>query len=254
LGRTTVDSTVRLWPSSMKKQPTYKRILIKLSGEVLAGEEGIGIEPAVVRELAKEIKELKDLAIEIAVVIGGGNLIRGIEAAEYDLDRVSADHVGMLTTVINGLALCAVLERHGVATSIQSAVAVGEMVAPYVRRNALRDLQGDKVVIFVGGTGNPYFTTDTAAALRALEIEAEIILKATKVDGVYDSDPLKNSAAVKFDRISYQEVLQKRLGVMDATAISLCMEHHLPVVVFNIRGHGNMRRIIVGEKEGTLIN
>jgi uridylate kinase len=238
----------------MTKQPTYKRIVIKLSGEVMAGDEGVGIEPAVVRELAEEIKELKSLTVEIAVVIGGGNLIRGIEAAEYDLDRVTADHVGMLTTVINGLALSAVLERQGIATSIHSAVGVGEMVAPYVRRNALRDLQEGKVVIFVGGTGNPYFTTDTAAALRALEIEAEIILKATKVDGVYDSDPLKNSAAVKFDRISYQEVLQQRLGVMDATAISLCMEHRLPVVVFNITGKGNMQRIILGEKEGTLIS
>jgi uridylate kinase len=238
----------------MKKQPTYKRILIKLSGEVLAGQERVGLEPTAIGELAEEIKELRGLGVEVAVVIGGGNLIRGIKAAEYDLDRVTADHVGMLTTIINGLALSAVLERQGVATSIQSAMAVQAIVPPYVRRNALRDLQEGKVVIFVGGTGNPYFTTDTAAALRALEIEAEIILKATKVDGVYDSDPLKNSAAVKFDRIPYQEVLQKRLGVMDATAISLCMEHHLPVVVFNIGGQGNMRRIILGEKEGTLIN
>jgi uridylate kinase len=238
----------------MTKQPIYKRILIKLSGEVLAGEEDVGIQPAVVRELAEEIKELKGLEVEIAVVIGGGNLIRGIEAAEYGLDRVTADHVGMLTTIINGLALRDVLERRGVATSVQSAVAVGEMVAPYVRGNALSDLREGKVVIFVGGTGNPYFTTDTAAALRALEIQAEIILKATKVDGVYDSDPVKNSAAVKFDSITYQEVLQKRLGVMDATAISLCMEHHLPVVVFNIGGRGNMQRIILGEKEGTLIS
>jgi uridylate kinase len=252
--RRTVDITVRLWPSSMKKQPTYKRIVIKLSGEVMAGEEGVGIEPAVVRELADEIKELKGLGVEIAVVVGGGNLIRGIEAAEYDLDRVTADQVGMLTTIINGLALRDVLERRGVATSIQSAVVVAEMVAPYVRSNALRDLGEGKVVIFVAGTGNPYFTTDTAAALRALEIEAEIILKATKVDGVYDSDPVKNSGAVKFDSISYQEVLQKRLGVMDATAISLCMEHHLPVVVFNIGGRGNMHKIVLGEKEGTLIS
>ncbi len=238
----------------MKKQPTYKRILIKLSGEVLAGEEGVGIEPAIVRELAEEIKNLKGVGVEIAVVIGGGNLIRGIEAAKYGLDRVTADHVGMLTTIINGLALSAVLEKQGVATSVQSAIAVGEMVAPYVRSNALSDVRKGKVVIFVGGTGNPYFTTDTAAALRALEIQAEVILKATKVDGVYDSDPAKNSEAVKFDSISYQEVLQKRLGVMDAAAISLCMEHHLPVIVFNIKGKGNMQRIILGEKEGTLIS
>lgn len=238
----------------MKKQPTYKRILIKLSGEVMAGEEGVGIEPTAVGKLAEEIKELRGLEVEIAVVIGGGNLIRGVEAAEYDLERVTADQLGMMTTIINGLALRDVLERRGLSTSVQSAVPVGEMVSSYVRSNALRDLQEGKVVIFVGGTGNPYFTTDTAAALRALEIEAEIILKATKVDGVYDSDPVENPAAIKFDGISYQEVLQKRLRVMDATAISLCMEHHLPVVVFNIGGRGNMQRIILGEKEGTLIS
>ncbi|OGP52652.1 MAG: UMP kinase [Deltaproteobacteria bacterium RBG_13_52_11] len=238
----------------MKKRPTYKRIVIKLSGEVMAGEGGVGIEPAALRELAEEIKELRDLEVEIAVVIGGGNLIRGTQAAEYDLERVTADQVGMLTTIINGLALRDVLERRGVPTSVQSAVPVGETVTPYVHRYALRDLREGKVVIFVGGTGNPYFTTDTAASLRALEIGAEIILKATKVDGVYDSDPFENPAAVKFDTISYQEVLQRRLCVMDATAISLCMDHQLPLVVFNIGAKGNMRRIILGEKEGTLIS
>ena len=238
----------------MKKQLTYKRILIKLSGEVMAGEEGVGIEPTAVGKLAEEIKELRGLEVEIAVVIGGGNLIRGVEAAEYDLERVTADQVGMLTTIINGLALRDVLERRGIPTSVHSAVAIGEMVASYVRSNALKDLNEGKVVIFVGGTGNPYFTTDTAAALRALEIQAEIILKATKVDGVYDSDPVENPMAVKFDSISYQEVLQKRLRVMDATAVSLCMEHHLPVIVFNSGVRGNMLRIILGEKAGTLIS
>lgn len=246
--------TPRLGPPSMKKHTTYKRILMKLSGEVLAGEKGIGIVPAAVGELAEELKGLRGLGVEIAVVIGGGNLIRGVEAAEYDLDRVTADQVGMLTTIINGLALGDALEKRGVPTSVQSAIPVGEMVASYVRSNALRDLTEGKVVIFVGGTGNPYFTTDTAAALRALEMQAEIILKATKVDGVYDSDPVGNPAAVKFDSISYQEVLQKRLRVMDATAISLCMEHHLPVIVFNSGVRENMQRIVSGEREGTLIS
>jgi uridylate kinase len=238
----------------MKKQPIYKRILIKLSGEVLAGEGGVGINPAALREMAEEIQGLRGLEVEVAVVIGGGNLIRGAQAAEYDLERVTADQLGMLTTIINGLALQDALERRGNPTSVQSAVPVGEMVTPYVRSNALKDLEEGKVVIFVGGTGNPYFTTDTAASLRALEIGAEIILKATKVDGVYDCDPLENPAAVKFDTISYQQVLQRRLRVMDATAISLCMEHQLPLVVFNSGVRGNMQRIILGEKEGTLIS
>jgi len=220
----------------------------------MAGEAGVGIEPAALRELAEEIKELRGLKVEIAVVIGGGNIIRGAQAAEYDLERVTADQVGMLTTIINGLALQDALERREIPTSVQSAVPVGAMAIPYVRSHALRDLKEGKVVIFVGGTGNPYFTTDTAASLRALEIGAEIILKATKVDGVYDADPLENPAAVKFDTISYQEVLLRRLRVMDATAISLCMEHQLPLIVFNSGVRGNMQRIILGEKEGTLIS
>ena len=220
----------------------------------MAGQERVGLEPAAVGELAEEIKELRGLGVEIALVIGGGNLIRGVKASEYALDRVTADHVGMLTTIINGLALRDALQRRGIPAAIHSAVPVGEMVASYVRSHALRDLKGGKLVIFVGGTGNPYFTTDTAAALRALEIKADIILKATKVDGVYDSDPVENPSAVKFDSISYQEVLRRRLQVMDATAISLCMEHHLPVIVFNSGVRGNMRRIVSGEKEGTLIS
>ena len=238
----------------MRDQPTYKRILIKLSGEVMTGEGGVAIEPAALRGVAEEIRELKKLRIEMALVVGGGNLIRGSQIANDDIERVTADQLGMLTTIMNGLALRDVLEKQGVSTSVQSAVAVGDMVTPYVRAHALKDLKEGKVVIFVGGTGNPYFTTDTAASLRALEIGAEIIFKATKVDGVYDSDPLENSAAVKFDTISYQEVLQRRLRVMDATAISLCMDHQLPLVVFNIGVRGNMRRIILGEKKGTLIS
>jgi uridylate kinase len=238
----------------MREQPTYKRILIKLSGEVMTGKGGAEIEPAALGGLAEEIKELRELRVEMAVVVGGGNLIRGAQAANDNIERVTADQLGMLATIMNGLAMRDVLEKRGVPTSVQSAVAVGAMVTPYVRAHALRDLNEGKVVIFVGGTGNPYFTTDTTASLRALEIGAEVILKATKVDGVYDSDPLENPAAVKFDRISYQEVLQRRLRVMDATAISLCMDHQLPVVVFNIGIRGNMRRIILGEKEGTLIS
>jgi len=238
----------------MSKQPTYKRILIKLSGEVMAGEGGIGIEPTALEELAEELADLKTLEVAIAVVVGGGNLIRGTQADRYNIDRVTADYVGMLTTIINGLALGDALEKKDVATSVQSAVSVGEFVSPYVRSDARRDLQMGKVVIFVGGTGNPFFSTDTAASLRALEIGAEIILKATKVDGVYDADPVTHPGAVKFDTISYTEVLQRRLQVMDATAVSLCMEHRLPLVVFDIGARGAMRRIILGEKKGTLIH
>jgi uridylate kinase len=238
----------------MSKQPAYKRILVKLSGEVMAGGGGTGIEPAALEELAGELADLKRSEVEAAVVVGGGNLIRGIQANRYNIDRVTADYAGMLATIINGLALGGALERKGVSTSVQSAVSVGEFVSPYVRSHALRDLQAGKMIIFVGGTGNPFFSTDTTASLRALEIGAEIILKATKVDGVYDADPVKHPEAVKFDTISYAEVLQRRLQVMDATAISLCMEHRIPLVVFDIGAKGEMQRIIQGEKKGTLIH
>jgi len=238
----------------MRQKPTYKRVLLKLSGEVMTGEGGAGIEPAALGRLSEEIKELRELRVEMAVVVGGGNLIRGAQAAGDDIERVTADQLGMLATIMNGLTLRDVLEKRGVPTSVQSAVAVGTMVTPYERAHALRDLDEGKVLILVGGTGNPYFTTDTTASVRALEIGAEIILKATKVDGVYDSDPVENSAAVKFDHISYQEVLKRRLRVMDATAISLCMDHQLPLVVFNVGARGTMRRIILGEKDGTLIS
>ncbi|MBW2038279.1 MAG: UMP kinase [Deltaproteobacteria bacterium] len=237
----------------MREKSKYKRILIKLSGEIMTGEEGVGIDPAALRALAQEIKELGELGIEMVLVIGGGNLIRGAQAADYGIERVTADQMGMLTTIINGLSLRDVLEEAGVSTSLQSALPVGGLVAPYVRDHALRDLKEKKVIIFVGGTGSPFFTTDTAASLRALELGSEIILKATKVDGVYDSDPLENPAAIKFNHISYQEILQRRLQVMDFTAISLCMDNQLPLVVFNIGARGSMKRIILGGKEGTLI-
>jgi uridylate kinase len=237
----------------MQEIPKYKRVLIKLSGEVMAGEGRVGIDPTSLRSLALEIKELHDLSVEIALVIGGGNLIRGANATGYDIERVTADQVGMLTTIINGLFLRDLLERIGISTTLQSALPIGEMVAPYERVSAIKDLRDKKVVILVGGIGNPFFTTDTAASLRALEIGAEIILKATKVEGVYDSDPLKNPAAVKFDYIPYEEVLQRNLRVIDSTAIALCMEHKLSLVVFNVGVRGNMRKIILGEKEGTFI-
>jgi len=237
----------------MQEIPKYKRVLIKLSGEVMAGEGRVGIDPTSLRSLALEIKELHDLSVEIALVIGGGNLIRGASATGYDIERVTADQVGMLTTIINGLFLRDLLERIGISTTLQSAVPIGEMVAPYERVSAIKDLRDKKVVILVGGLGNPFFTTDTAASLRALEIGVEIILKATKVEGVYDSDPLKNPSAVKFDYIPYEEVLQRNLRVIDSTAIALCMEHKLSLVVFNVGVRGNMKKIILGEKEGTFI-
>ncbi|UCC66052.1 MAG: UMP kinase [Deltaproteobacteria bacterium] len=218
----------------MRERPKYNRILVKLSGEVMTGEGGAGINPAALQALAEEIKEVRDLGLEIALVIGGGNLIRGAQASDYGIERVTADQVGMLATIINGLALRDVLEEIGVPTSLQSALPIGEVVGPSVRAHALRDLKEKKVVIYVGGIGNPFFTTDTAASLRAMEIGAEIILKATKVDGVYDSDPLENPMAVKFNYISYHDLLQKRLRVMDSSAISLCMDNQLPLVVFNI--------------------
>lgn len=237
----------------MVEKPRYKRIVVKMSGEALTTRGTTGIEPRALRRVAEEFMELQDLKVDTAVVVGGGNLIRGAQAADDNIERVTADQVGMLSTIVNGLVLRDILEKHGVPSSLHSAVAVGTIAASYVRGQALKDLKEGKVVIFVAGTGHPYFTTDTAASLRALEIGAEIILKATKVDGVYDADPQENPEAIKFDRISYQEVLQRRLRVVDATAISLCMEHRLPLVVFNIEGRGNMRRIILGEKEGTLI-
>ena len=236
----------------MKRIP-YKRILLKISGEVLTGEGGFGIDPSVIRQIAGEIKEVKTLGVEIAIVIGGGNIFRGMAASSRGMDRVSADHMGMLATILNGIALQDALEKMGVQTRLQTAIEMRELAEPFIRRRAIRHLEKGRVVIFAGGTGNPYFTTDTTASLRAMEIGAEAILKATKVDGVYDSDPMVNRRARKYDELTYLDVLKKQLKVMDATAISLCMDHQIPIIVFNLKKKGNIRRVILGEKVGTKV-
>ena len=236
----------------MKRIP-YKRILLKISGEVLTGEGGFGIDPSVIRQIAGEIKEVKTLGVEIAIVIGGGNIFRGMAASSRGMDRVSADHMGMLATILNGIALQDALEKMGVQTRLQTAIEMRELAEPFIRRRAMRHLEKGRVVIFAGGTGNPYFTTDTTASLRAMEIGAEAILKATKVDGVYDSDPMVNRRARKYDELTYLDVLTKQLKVMDATAISLCMDHQIPIIVFNLKKKGNIRRVILGEKVGTKV-
>lgn len=231
----------------------YKRILLKLSGEALMGDKGYGIDSSTVRFMASEIKEVAKMGVEVAVVIGGGNIFRGVEASVKGMERASADYMGMLATVINALALQNALEKVGVPTRVQSAIEMRELAEPYIRRRAIRHLEKGRVVIFAAGTGNPYFTTDTAAALRAMEIGAEVILKATKVDGVYSSDPMKDPTARKFSTIGYIDVLKKGLAVMDSTAISLCMDNSLPIVVFNLRGKGNIKKIILGKRIGTIV-
>jgi uridylate kinase len=236
----------------MKRTP-YKRILLKISGEVLTGEGGFGIDPSVIRQIAGEIKEVKTLGMEIAIVIGGGNLFRGVAASSKGMDRVSADHMGMLATVINGIALQDALEKMGVQTRLQTAIEMRQLAEPFIRRRAMRHLEKGRVVIFAGGTGNPYFTTDTTASLRAMEIGANAILKATKVDGVYDADPMVDSRARRYDELTYLDVLKKKLKVMDSTAISLCMDHQIPIIVFNLKKKGNIRRVIQGEKVGTIV-
>lgn len=231
----------------------YKRIMLKISGEALMGDKGYGIDPVVINTIANEIKEVYKLGIQIAVVIGGGNIFRGIAASAKGMERASADYMGMLATVLNGLALQDALEKRGVLTRVQTAIEMRELAEPYIRRRAIRHLEKKRVVIFAAGTGNPYFTTDTAASLRAMEIGAEVILKGTKVNGVYDSDPMKNKNAKKFDKLNYLDVLQKGLKVMDATAISLCMDNSLPIIVFNLKKSGNIKRIVLGEKIGTIV-
>lgn len=226
---------------------------MKLSGEALMGDKGYGIDSATVHYMASEIKGVARMGVEIAVVIGGGNIFRGVEASVKGMERASADYMGMLATVINALALQNALEKIGVHTRVQSAIGMQELAEPYIRRRAMRHLEKGRVVIFAAGTGNPYFTTDTAAALRAMEIGAEIILKATKVDGVYSSDPMKDPTAKRFVTISYIDVLRKGLSVMDSTAISLCMDNNLPITVFNLRGKGNIKRIVQGKRVGTLV-
>ncbi len=235
------------------KKPAYKRVLLKLSGEAMMGVQGFGIEPATVDFLASEIKNTASLGVELSVVIGGGNIFRGIEAATLGMERVTADYMGMLATSINALALQNALEQAGVDTRVLSAIDMREVSEPYVRRRALRHMEKGRVVIFSAGTGNPYFSTDTAAALRAVEVDAEIILKATKVDGVYSDDPVKNPKAKKYDRITYIDVLKQNLHVMDSTAISLCMDNSLPIMVFNIRDKGNIQKAVMGERIGTYI-
>ena len=231
----------------------YKRIMLKISGEALMGEKGYGIDPVVINTIANEIKEVYKLGIQIAVVIGGGNIFRGLVASASGMERASADYMGMLATVLNALALQDALEKRGVLTRVQTAIEMRELAEPYIRRRAIRHLEKKRVVIFAAGTGNPYFTTDTAASLRAMEIGAEVILKGTKVNGVYDSDPMKNKNAKKFDKLNYLDVLQKGLKVMDATAISLCMDNSLPIIVFNLKKSGNIKRIVLGEKVGTIV-
>jgi len=218
------------------------------------GDQNFGVSPKVIKYVAEEVRSVFDLGLEIAIVVGGGNIFRGIAASAYGMDRVSADHMGMLATVINSLALQDALEEKGIQTRVQTAISMHEVAEPYIRRRAIRHLEKGRVVVFAAGTGNPYFTTDTAAVLRAKEVHADILLKATKVDGIYDSDPVENKQAKFIKQISYREVLEKRLNIMDMTAISLAMDNHLPVVVFNLRTKGNIRRFVCGEDIGTRIN
>jgi uridylate kinase len=231
----------------------YKRVILKITGEVLAGEREYGIEPKTVRLFVEQIKEIHGLGCEVAVVIGGGNILRGAEASEHGIDRASADYMGMLATVINSIALQDSLEKIGVSTRVMSAIEMRQVCELYIRRRAVRHLEKGRVVIFAGGTGNPFFTTDTTASLRAMEIGAEVILKATKVQGVYDSDPARNPKAKLFRELTHMEVLSKELRVMDSTAISLCMENRLPIVVFNVMEPGNIRKVVCGRKIGTLV-
>lgn len=234
-------------------RPSYKRVLLKLSGEALAGEQGFGINPAIIQDIARGVGAAHETGVELGIVIGGGNIVRGVAASASGMDRASADYMGMLGTCINALALQDALEKIGVFTRVQSAIEMAEIAEPYIRRRAIRHLEKKRVVIFAAGTGNPYFTTDTAAALRAMEIDAEVIMKATKVNGVYDKDPNKHNDAVMFDELSYLEVLSKRLQVMDSTAISLCMDNSLPILTFSLKDPKNILRAVKGEKIGTLV-
>ncbi len=234
-------------------RPKYQRILLKLSGEALMGSRPFGLDPGVISRIAEEIREVRDLGVQVAMVIGGGNIYRGLAGTESGIDRVTGDHMGMLATVINSLALQNGLETAGVHTRVMSALEIRQVAEPYIRRRAVRHLEKGRVIIFAAGTGNPYFTTDSAAALRAMEVRAEVILKATRVDGVYSADPKKDPAAKKFDSITYLEVLEKGLKVMDSTAISLCMDNHLPILVFNLTTPGNIRRVVMGEAIGSIV-
>jgi uridylate kinase len=233
--------------------PRYQRVLLKLSGEALMGGQGYGVDPRTADRIAGEIEEIHSIGVQVAATVGGGNIIRGISVSAAGMDRVSGDYMGMLATVINALALQNALEKRGVFTRVQSAIEMKEVAEPYIRRRAIRHLEKGRVVIFAAGTGNPYFSTDTAAALRAIEIGAEAILKATRVDGIYDADPVSNPSASLIENISYLEVLEKGLRVMDTTAITLCMENKLPIVVFNLLRHGNIRDVVLGARVGSII-
>jgi len=232
----------------------FKRILLKLSGEALAAGQGFGVDTARVHEIAAELAEVRELGVQIAIVVGGGNFFRGVAEQAKEMDRVSADHMGMLATVINALALQDALEKQGVHTRVQSAIEMNQVAEPFVRRRAIRHLEKERIVIFAGGTGNPYFSTDTAASLRAMEIKADVILKATKVDGVYDADPMVVKTAKKFTEITYMDVLKQGLKVMDSTAISLCKDNSLPIVVFSLNERGNIKKVVTGEKIGSLVS
>ncbi len=234
--------------------PIFKRILLKLSGEALAATQGFGVDPIRIHEVAAELADVHALGIQIAIVVGGGNFFRGVAQQAKDMDRVSADHMGMLATVINALALQDAMEKQGVHTRVQSAIEMNQVAEPFIRRRAIRHLEKERIVIFAGGTGNPYFSTDTAASLRAMEIKADAILKATKVDGIYDADPMVFKDAKKFAEISYMEVLRQGLKVMDSTAISMCKDNNLPIIVFNLNRHGNIKRVVTGEKIGSLVS
>ena len=231
----------------------FKRILLKLSGEALLGEQGYGVDPIMASKVAEEVKEVQELGVEVAIVIGGGNIFRGLSAAAQGMERVSGDLMGMLATVINAIALQDALEKLNVYTRVVSAIEMREVAEPFIRRRAIRHLEKRRVVIFAAGTGNPYFSTDTAAALRAMEIKAEVILKATKVDGIFDADPVKVKSAAMFSEIRYMDVLRRGLQVMDTTAISLCMDNSLPIIVFNLLQSGNIKRVVLGEKIGTVV-
>ena len=234
--------------------PSYQRILLKLSGEALMGNQTYGVDPAVTTRIAEDVAEIQALGVQTAIVIGGGNIFRGLAASARGMDRATADYMGMLATVINALALQDALEQHDIPTRVLTAIEMRAVAEPFIRRRAIRHLEKGRVVVFAAGTGNPYFTTDTAAALRAMEIRAEVILKATKVDGIYSADPVKDAGAERYDRISYLQVLQQRLQVMDATAISLCMDNKLPIVVFNMNEPGNIRRVVMGDPVGTTVS
>jgi uridylate kinase len=248
-----IKVVIRMHAMKTAKRPKYSRILLKLSGEALGGPMGLNISPEAVAGMAAQIREVRDLGVQVVIVVGGGNIFRGLSGSKRGIERATGDYMGMLATIINGLALQDALEKIGVPTRVQSAISMSQVAEPFIRRRAVRHLEKGRVVIFGGGTGNPYFSTDTAAALRANEIGAEVVLKATKVDGIYDSDPKENPKAKRYSQIRYAEALQKQLKVMDSTAFSLCMDNKMPIIVFDLFRPHNLKRVVMGEKVGTLV-